>query len=70
MFVDSSNGFGEVSEHLLIFQIELPLIVVDNPGEDWILREIVMRPACKDIENVEVMNIRYISVGPAMSDFR
>lgn len=69
MLIDRPNGLGEVSEHLLVFEIEVTVIVVNDPGEDWILRKIVVGSACKHIENVEIMNIRYVSIGPAIGHF-
>jgi hypothetical protein len=38
MFIDGTNRFSEVSEHLRIFEIKLTIIIMKNPGENRVLR--------------------------------
>jgi len=38
MLVDCSNGLGQISVELVVFEIKVPIVVVQNPGEYRVLR--------------------------------
>lgn len=70
MFVDGSNGLCQISEHFLVLEVELSIIVVNDPRKDRILGQIVMGAPCKHVNNIQIMNIGYLSSHPTVSDFR
>ena len=64
VLVDGSDRLGKVSVHVRILQVEFPVVVVNDPGEDGVLREVVVGAVAKDVDVVEVLDVGKLSVGP------
>lgn len=52
MLIDGPDRFCQVSVHLLVSDVKGHIIVMNDPGKNWILRKIVVGPVCDDIDKV------------------
>jgi hypothetical protein len=68
MLIDGPNRFCQVSVHLLVSDVESDIIVMNDPGKNWILRKIVVGPVCDDIDKIQVLNIGDFAIGPHVHD--
>jgi hypothetical protein len=64
MFVDCADWFGKVSIHFMASDVEVVIIVVNDPGENWVLREIIVRTIRNDVDKVEILHIGNLAIGP------
>jgi len=64
MLVDGADGFGEVAVHLLVADVEVYVVVVDDPGEDWVLGQVVVGTVGDDVDEVQVLDVCDLAVGP------
>jgi hypothetical protein len=64
MFVDCADGFGKVAIHFMAANVEVVIVVVNDPGENGVLREVVVRTVRNDVDKVEILHIGNLAIGP------
>ena len=68
MFINSADGFGQITIHLMIPNIEGNIIIMYDPREDRVLRKVVMRAIGDNVDIVEILNISNLSICPHVDD--
>ncbi len=68
MFINRTNGFSQVPVHFRVTNIKRDIIVVNDPGEDGVLWEVVVRAVGDNIDEVEILDVGDLAIGPHVDD--
>ena len=67
----SSHGFGEIPVSRLLLEADFGGdVVLDDPGENWVLRKILLTATRNAIDLHQVLEIRDLVVLPALDGAR
>lgn len=64
MLINGTNRFGEITIHLVVFNIEWEIIVVDDPREDRVLGKVIVGSVGGDVDKVEILNVGDFPIRP------
>lgn len=68
VFIYRPDGFSKVSVHLRVPNVEVDIIIVDDPGEYGVLGQVVVRPVGMNVNEVQVLHIGDLPIGPHAYD--
>lgn len=64
VLVDSPDRFRQIPVYLGTADVEIHIIIMDDPRKHWVLRKVVMGSVSNYVNKIHILHISYFSVRP------